>query len=318
MIVVRDPDAGVDGTPSVVTIGVFDGLHRGHQRVIDQVAERAHAHGALASVVTFDPHPAEVLDPEHAPRLLGTLDQRLEGLAALGVDRVRVLGFDRRLAHEHATHFIERVLVGELGALDVVVGEDFRFGQSREGDVDLLAREGERWGFTVSPSILFGDGQRWSSTAVRAALTDGDVERAGAILGRPFVLRGVVTHGDARGTDMGFPTANVALSARQQLPAAGIYAGAVRLPDARWWPAAISVGTRPQFYEAGELLVEVHVVGYGGDLYDAVLDVAFLGRLRDEQVFGSVDALVAQIERDVVASVGFFAKFSPEASVLLG
>lgn len=317
MIVVHDADAGVDETPSVVTVGVFDGLHRGHQRVIDQVIARARTHGALASVVTFDPHPAEVLDPEHAPRLLGTLDQRLEGLAALGVDRVRVLGFDRHLAHEHANHFVERVLVSELGALEVVVGEDFRFGQSREGDVDLLVREGERWGFTVSPSILFGDGQRWSSTAVRATLGDGDVERAGAILGRPFVLRGVVAHGDARGTDMGFPTANVAVSARQQVPASGIYAGAVKLPDARWWPAAISVGTRPQFYEAGELLVEVHVVGYGGDLYDAVLDVAFLGRLRDEQVFSDVAGLVAQIERDVVASVGYFAKFSPESSVLL-
>jgi riboflavin kinase / FMN adenylyltransferase len=318
VIVVHDEDAAVDETPSVVTIGVFDGLHRGHQRVIDQVVSRARAHGALASVVTFDPHPAEVLDPARAPLLIGTLDQRLEALAALGVDRVRVLGFDHHLAHEHAAHFVERVLVGELGALEVVVGEDFRFGASREGDVELLAREGERWGFDVSASILFGDGQRWSSTSVRAALAEGDVERAAAILGRPFVLRGSVTHGDARGGDLGFPTANVATTSRQALAAAGIYAGAVKLPDARWWPAAISVGTRPQFYDAGELLVEVHVVGYGGDLYDAVLEVAFLARLRDEQVFSDVGALVAQIERDVVASVGIFANFSPEGSVLLG
>ena len=318
MIVVHDADARIDETPSVVTIGVFDGLHRGHQRVIDQVISRARAHGALASVVTFDPHPAEVLDPEHAPLLLGTLEQRLEGLEALGVDRVRILDFDHRVSHEHAEHFVERVLVGELGALEVVVGQDFRFGAGRSGDVELLAREGERWGFTVAPSVLFGDGQRWSSTAVRRALDEGDVERAGVILGRAFVLRGEVTHGDARGADLGFPTANVALRARQQLPATGIYAGAARLPDRRWWPAAISVGTRPQFYDDGALLVEVHVVGYGGDLYDATLDVAFLSRLRGEQVFADVAALVAQIERDVVASVEVFANFSPEASVLLG
>jgi riboflavin kinase / FMN adenylyltransferase len=318
VIVVHDADARIDETPSVVTIGVFDGLHRGHQRVIDQVISRARAHGALASVVTFDPHPAEVLDPEHAPLLLGTLDQRLEGLEALGVDRVRILDFDHRVSHERAEHFVERVLVGELGALEVVVGQDFRFGQGREGDVGLLANEGERWGFTVSPSVLFGDGQRWSSSAVRRALAEGDVERAGVILGRPFVLRGTVTHGDARGTDLGFPTANVVVGARQQLPETGVYAGAARLADRRWWPAAISVGTRPQFYDDGALLVEVHVVGYGGDLYDATLDVAFLSRLRGEQVFADVAALVGQIERDVVASVGVFTNFSPTASVLLG
>ena len=318
MIVVHDADARHDETPSVVTIGVFDGLHRGHQRVIAEVISRARAHGALASVVTFDPHPADVLDPEHAPLLLGTLDQRLEGFEVLGVDRVRILDFDHHASHERAEHFIERVLVRELGVLEIVVGQDFRFGQGRTGDVGLLAREGERWGFSVAPSVLFGDGQRWSSTAVRHSLTEGDVERAGVILGRPFVLRGEVAHGDARGTDLGFPTANVVAASRQQLPGIGIYAGAVRLPDRRWWPAAISVGTRPQFYDDGALLVEVHVVGYGGNLYDATLDVAFLSRLRGELVFSDVAALVAQIERDVAASVEVFADFSPTASVLLG
>ena len=318
MIVVHDADARIDETPSVVTIGVFDGLHRGHQRVIDQVVSRAHDIGVLASVITFDPHPAEVLDPEHAPLLLGTLDQRLEGLEALGIDRVRILDFDHHVSHERAEHFVERVLVGELGSLEVVVGQDFRFGQAREGDVELLSTEGERWGFLVSPSVLFGDGQRWSSTAVRRALAEGDVARAGVILGRPFVLRGEVIHGDARGTDLGYPTANVVVASRQELPETGIYAGAARLPDGRWWPAAISVGTRPQFYEDGVLLVELHVVGYGGDLYGAKLDVAFLSRLRGEHVFADVAALVTQIERDVVASVGVFTNFSSTTSVLLG
>ncbi len=318
MRVLHDREPREQDAPSVVSVGVFDGLHRGHQRVIDHVIARARAYGALASVVTFDPHPALVLDPARAPHLIGTLSQRLEGFEALGVDQVRILDFDQAASQEHASAFIERVLVGELGAIEVVVGEDFRFGQGREGDVALLAREGERLGFQVSPSVLFGDGQRWSSSAVRLALADGDVERAGVILGRAFVLRGEVDHGDARGAELGFPTANVLVGAHQALPARGIYAGAARLPDRRWWPAAISVGTRPQFYADGALLVEVHVAGFGGDLYGEVLDVAFLQRLRDEAAFADVEGLIAQIERDVVSSVGVFATFAPEASVLLG
>jgi riboflavin kinase/FMN adenylyltransferase len=319
MIVVRDGETSkLSGRDSVVAIGVFDGLHRGHQAVIQMVMhlEGRRTHDAAATVVTFDPHPADVLAPERAPRLLGTLEQRLEGLRALGVDQVRVLTFDRVLASESAPDFVTRVLVGELRAREVVVGKDFRFGHDRSGDVSLLRAEGRRYDFVIHEAQTFGE-PRWSSSAVRAALDEGDVGSANAILGRPFVLRGRVEHGDARGGELGFATANLATEARQLVPFGGIYAGAARTPDGSWWPAAISIGTRPQFYDDGPLLVEVHLPGFHANLYDASLDVAFLGRLRDEQVFTDVEALVDQIARDVEQTLEIFKKFSPNGSALL-
>ena len=310
-------DAGLR-RPSVAAFGVFDGLHRGHQALIGDVVTLAREARATASVITFDPHPAFVLDPEHAPRLIGTLDQRLEGLARLGVTQVGVLGFDEMSARESASDFVERILVGQLGVVDLVVGDDVHFGRDREGDVALLQREGERYGFRVHRSPTYGDAERFSSTAVRARLVEGDVAGAGEILGRPFVLRGVVVHGDARGREIGFPTANLRVAERQILPALGIYAGAVRVGTGFWRAGAISVGTRPQFYDDGGVLVEVHLPGFNGDLYDAVIDVAFLTRLRSEATFASLEELVVQMDRDVAASGEIFKEFTPSTSLLLG
>jgi riboflavin kinase/FMN adenylyltransferase len=318
MIVLRDGE--IDSAlsePSVVTIGVFDGLHRGHQAVIAQVVALARQYDARSTVVTFDPSPAMVLAPLKAPRLLATLDQRLDGLEALGVDQVRVITFDEVLKLETARHFIERVLVGELRTCCVVVGEDFHFGHNREGTVAMLEEVGAQFGFDVAPSPLFGDVERWSSTSVRSALDNGDLAGAESVLGHPFVLRGVVGHGDARGEGLGFPTANLTLAPHQALPGEGVYAGATKL-DGSWWPAAISVGTRPQFYEDGELLVEVHVPGFEGDLYDLNLEVVFLARLRDQMTFASVDELTQRIEDDVVNTLEIFEKFSSRDAKLLG
>jgi riboflavin kinase/FMN adenylyltransferase len=318
MIVLRDDDmATFTGRPSVVTIGIFDGLHRGHQRIIRETRALAEQRGALLTVVTFDPHPAWVLASDRAPALLATLDQRLEGLEQLRVDQVRVVTFDRALANESAVTFIERVLEHQLHTIDVVVGEDFRFGNDRVGDVALLEVEGARRGFGVVPSPIHGTPARWSSTAVRRALREDDLALANDILGRPFTVRAGVVHGDGRGADLGYPTANLDLAIHQQIPHVGIYAGAVRTTPASWWPAAISVGTRPQFYDDGALLVEVHIPGLDTDLYDAQLDVSFLTRLRGEQTFNDVDALVTQIGRDVEQTVEIFEKFSPTASALL-
>jgi riboflavin kinase/FMN adenylyltransferase len=317
MIVRRDGEADPLYPHCVVAIGVFDGLHRGHQRVIKMVTDLASQHGSMAVVATFDPHPAEVLDPEGAPLLLGTLDQRLEGMAGLGIELVRVLTFDHALAAQSAEEFVQRVLVDELNCEAVIVGDDFRFGHDRLGDVALLERLGPAGGFSVIGAPLFGDAQRWSSTAVRALLAAGDVGAAARILGRAYVLRASVGHGDARGAQLGFPTANLVTSPRHQLPARGIYAGAARTSDGVWWPAAISVGTRPQFYDGASTLVEVHLVGYSGDLYGSSLDVAFLERQRDEAVFSDVAALVTQIEADVAATTLRFSNFSSDESALL-
>ncbi|HEV2427484.1 MAG TPA: riboflavin kinase, partial [Acidimicrobiales bacterium] len=240
MIVVRDGDATPPGRHAVA-VGVFDGLHRGHQRVIAEARDAAGEDAAVA-VATFDPHPAEVLNAARAPRLISTIDQRLEGLAALGVDVARVVTFDAALAAESADSFVRRVLVGELRASAVVVGEGFRFGHDRVGDVDLLERLGAALGFTVRAVAPFGEDGRISSTRVRALLGAGDVEAARAALGHAFTLRGSVERGDARGRQLGFPTANLDVAPRQALPAQGVYAALARTPDAALYAAATSIG----------------------------------------------------------------------------
>ncbi len=324
----RDAEtSNVSDRPSCVAIGVFDGLHRGHQRVLSLLLDlvKARARNEIATVVTFDPHPARVLAPDHAPQLIATIDQRLEGLAALGVEQVRVLTFSHELAGLTPEEFVTRVLVNELRVGAVLIGRDFRFGHARAGDVNTLQAMGAKLGFDVEavpsfgaphPGSTFGT-PRWSSTAVRSALGFGEVEAAKEMLGRPFALRGVVEHGDARGGALGYPTANVLGGAHQLIPELGIYAGAARTPDGQWRAAAISVGTRPQFYEDGPLLVEVHLPGYAGNLYGEELDVAFLTRLRGEQKFEGVSELVAQIGRDVDQTVAIFEKFTPQDSRLL-
>jgi riboflavin kinase/FMN adenylyltransferase len=316
VLILRDDETANSTAPSVVALGVFDGLHLGHQAVIELVVSLAATYDALATVVTFDPSPAMVLAPTRAPRLLATLEQRLEGLAALGVQQVRVLTFTKVLSLETAEEFIDRVLVRELQARCVVVGEDFHFGHDREGTVDLLRALGPAKGFDVVAAPLFGDGERWSSSSVRRALEEGDLASAARVLGRSFSLRGVVVHGDERGEALGFPTANLALAPSQALPAEGVYAGAARI-DGEWWPAAISLGTRPQFYDNGELLVEVHVVGYQGDLYGQTLDVVFLERLRTQETFADVDELKAQIGRDVIKTRQIFDELTPVGFQLL-
>ncbi len=328
MLVVRDGETSkVSERRSCIAIGVFDGLHRGHQRVIELLIEftRARGKNEIATVVTFDPHPAQILAPDHAPRLIGTLEQRLEGLDALGVEQVRVLTFSDDLAQLTPEEFVAGALVDELHVGAVLIGRDFRFGHNRIGDVAILGDIGATRGFDVEavpsfgaphPGSTFGT-PRWSSTAVRSALGFGEVDAANEMLGRPFVLRGVVEHGDARGGELGFPTANVLGGEHQLIPELGIYAGAARTRDHEWRAAAISVGTRPQFYEDGPMLVEVHLPGFRGNLYDQALDVAFLTRLRGERKFDGVAELVDQIARDVAETTVIFEKFSPLDSLLL-
>jgi len=312
----RDGDVSSQDA-SVVAIGVFDGLHRGHQAVLAQLIALAREYGASATVVTFDPSPASVLAPDRAPHQIATLDQRLEDMEHIGVEQVRILTFSAELARESAHEFIERVLVGDLHATCVLVGEDFHFGHNREGNLALLRRAGREFGFDVVAAPTHGEGTRFSSSGVRAALALGDLDEVERILGRPFCLRGVVEHGDNRGEALGFPTANVAVAPDQALPAEGVYAGATSIDDV-WWPAAISVGTRPQFYEDGALLVEVHVLDYDGVLYGRELDVVFLARLRAQSTFESVEELVAQIARDVEQTRQLFASTASDELKLLG
>lgn len=291
---------------SVVTIGAYDGVHMGHQAVIAQVRRQAAAGGHESAVVTFDRHPASVVRPESAPRLLTDLDQKLELLASTGIDRCLVITFDEARSKEPAEDFVSGVLADCLGAVRVIVGEDFHFGHQRRGNVDLLRSMGSERGFTVeglalvdatgSPAVA---GERASSTAIRHALVAGDLDRARIMLGRPYEVRGVVAHGDARGRDLGFPTANVSVPGDILLPADGIYAGWYERPDGSLHPTAISLGRRPTFYvEAHASLLEAHLLDFAGDLYDEPARVRFVERLRGEVQFGSVEALVDQIQLD--------------------
>lgn len=306
MEVLRDIEAyRHDGAGSAVTIGAYDGVHLGHRALIAEVRRRAAAAGLESAVVTFDRHPASVVRPESAPRLLTDLDQKLELLASTGIDRTLVLTFDEARSHEPAEDFVQEVLVGCLGAKVVIVGEDFHFGYQRKGNVELLRTMGADLGFEVEGMTLVdasgnpGNGTRVSSTAIRHALGAGDLDTASALLGRPHEVRGIVSHGDKRGRELGFATANVSVPGDILLPADGIYAGWLERADGSIWPAALSLGRRPTFYvEAHASLLEAHLLDFDGDLYDEHVRVRFVERLRGEVRFESVEALVAQIELD--------------------
>ncbi len=289
------PEGGV-----ALAIGVFDGVHRGHQAVLARLARRAVEVGGLPTgVLTFDRHPLHVVAPERAPRLLTSLDHRIELLAAAGVDVVGVLPFDERTRGLTPEDFAADVLVGAMGASLVAVGSDFRFGKDRAGDVDELREHGLGLGYYVEEVPLLGDGAPVTSTRIRALIGGGDVAAAAADLGRPFELRGEVVEGAARGKSIGFPTANLAIDAELLLPGRGVYA-AWAIAGGTAHPAVVNVGVRPTFGGDREV-VEAHLLDYEGDLYGRELRLRFVARIRDEMKFGGVDDLVAQIGRDVEA-----------------
>jgi riboflavin kinase/FMN adenylyltransferase len=289
---------------TAVTIGVFDGVHLGHRHVIAEARRLAAELGAKSAVVTFDRHPAAVVRPDSAPALLTDLDQRLELLASTGVDFALVVHFDEERSRETAEDFVRRELVECLRAKAVVVGADFHFGHGRRGDVALLQTMGQEHGFEVDGLQLMAsaaaDARVVSSTAIRSALAAGDVDGANRMLGRPHEVRGTVQAGDRRGRELGFPTANVGVPEEILLPADGIYAGWYLRPDGVALPAAISLGRRPTFYDDQKYsLLEAHILDFDGDLYGESARVRFVARLRGEEKFGSLEALVAQIEADV-------------------
>ncbi len=285
---------------AAVAVGVFDGVHRGHQAVLAGLQERGAELGGLpATVLTFDRHPLEVIAPDRAPRLLTAPRRKLELLAELGVHAVAVLTFDERARGLTPEEFAADVLVGGLGASLVVVGADFRFGKDRSGDVDELRDLGLGLGYYVEEVALLGDGAPVSSTRIRAAVAAGDVEAAALDLGRLFELEGEVVEGDGRGGTVGFPTANLAIAPSLLLPGRGVYAAWADAPDSTW-PAVVNVGVRPTFGGEREV-VEAHLLDFEGDLYGAPLRLRFVARLRDERRFSGIDELSAQIARDVEA-----------------
>jgi riboflavin kinase/FMN adenylyltransferase len=293
------------GVATAVTIGAYDGVHLGHRFLLSRLRADARERGLQSAVVTFDRHPAKVVRPESAPLLLTDLDQKLELLAGCGVDLTLVLRFDQARADESAEDFVSEVLVGTLGARLVVVGEDFHFGHGRKGNVALLGELGAIDGFDVEGVSLAAKAGAISSTRIRKLVAAGDVAGAAELLGRPHQVRGEVVHGEGRGgSELGMPTANVAVPAEIAVPGIGIYAGHYVRPDGTAHQAAISVGRRPTFFDPGDAdevppLLEAHLLDFDGHLYGEEARVSFVGRLRGEQRFDRVEDLVVQMHQDV-------------------
>jgi riboflavin kinase / FMN adenylyltransferase len=283
---------------SVVTIGVFDGIHRGHQATIGYAVKHARDLGDASVVLTFDPHPSEVVRPGSHPAMLTSQARKAELIEELGVDALCVEPFTREFSRLSAEEFVHDILVEDLHAAEVVVGENFRFGHKAAGDVELLGRLGRRFGFTATAApLLTEDDTVYSSTYVRSCVAAGDVVAAAHALGRPHRLEGVVVRGDQRGRELGFPTANLLCGRYAAIPADGVYA-AWLIRGAERLPAAVSVGTNPTF--AGtERRVEAYVLDFDGDLYGERLALDFVAHLRPTVRFDTLEALVMAISEDV-------------------
>lgn len=291
--------------PTVLTLGVFDGLHLGHQLIIRTVVERARAAGAIPTVITFDPHPRAVLHPESAPPLLQTLDQKVEGFGVLGIEQTIVIRFDEEFSQTRAEGFLRDVVRERLHAQEVYLGCGFAFGHDREGNIELLRRVSQELGFFADevPELQFRK-QRVSSSKVRRLLSEGRVNLARRLLGRPYGVEGLVEKGAERGAGLGFPTANLHPRNRV-IPRNGVYVTGT-LIDGEWRRSVTNIGLRPTFGADAEPSVETFVLNWGGDLYGDVVRVRFLHRLRDERKFGSIEELKTQIEKDVRRAESYF------------
>ncbi len=296
------------GSRLALTIGNFDGVHLGHQAMLERTAARARALQMPSCVLTFEPHPREFFAPESAPARLTRLRDKLELMAAAGVNRVHVARFDARLAALAAERFVEEIVAHGLRAAWLLVGRDFRFGAKRAGDFALLGRLAQRLGFELEamPEVA-QQGQRVSSSAVRAALVAGDLGAAQLLLGRTYAMSGRVAHGEKLGRELGFPTANIVL--RRRPPLEGVFVVECRIEDeAGWRPGVASVGRRPTVNPTVTPLLEVHLLDYAGDLYRRRLQVRFLAKLRDEEEYDGVPALRAAIARDAAQARTHFSK----------
>jgi riboflavin kinase/FMN adenylyltransferase len=289
----------------VLTIGNFDGVHLGHRAIMQTVIERARLLGGESVVLTFDPHPRKVLQPDRAPSLLATRDQKLEALEEIGIDVVILQPFDLEFSKTSPEEFVRDIVYERIRPAEVFVGYDFHFGRDREGSMAALSEIGAGLGFSVTiiPEIRIND-RDVNSTRIRNLLAEGEVEEAEVLLGRPFSVRSLVLDGEHRGRRLGFPTANLAPE-NEILPAAGVYSGEMRLitegPVASHprHSAVINVGHRPTFYQNGRLLAEAHLLDFEGDLYGRAVELSFRHRIRSEQKFRGPEELKVQIAADI-------------------
>src|SRR4029079_1446285 len=291
--------------PTVLTLGVFDGVHLGHQRIMQTVVERAKAADAVATAITFDPHPRAVLHPESAPPLLQTLDQRLANFEVLGIEQAIVIAFDREFAAQPAEDFLTNIVHDRLHANEVYLGKGFAFGKNRGGNIDLLRKMSKELGFFANEvEEVTLRGKRISSSKIRRLLSEGRVNLVRRMLGRPYGVEGVIIRGNRRGHTIGFPTANLHPHNRV-IPKFGVYASAT-LVGGVWWRSITNIGVRPTFENEAEPSIESYIFDFDGDLYGDVLRVRFLHRIRDERKFNGIEELKAQIQKDSQRALNYF------------
>ena len=291
--------------PTVLTLGVFDGLHLGHQRIMQTVIERAKVVGAHATAITFDPHPRAVLHPETAPPLLQTLDQRLANFEVLGIEQAIVVKFDREFASQPAEVFLSDIVHDRLHAKEVYLGKGFAFGKDRGGTIELLKAMSQKLGFVADEvDEVQIRGQRISSSAIRKLLAAGRINLARQMLGRPYGVEGVIIRGNRRGHSIGFPTANL-MPHNRVIPRYGVYATAT-LIEGTWRKSITNIGVRPTFENTQVPSIETYVFDFDDELYGDVLRVRFLHRIRDERKFSGADELKAQIEKDTRRARNYF------------
>jgi len=291
--------------PTVLTLGVFDGLHLGHQKIMRTVVERARAVNAVPTAITFDPHPREVLHPETAPPLLQTLDQRLANFEVLGIEQAIVVRFDLEFASNSAEDFLKDIVHDRLHAKEVYLGKGFAFGRGRGGNIELLRKMSTELGFVADEvDEVRLRGQRISSSRIRQLLSEGRVNLVRRMLGRPYGVEGVIIRGDRRGHSIGFPTANL-YPHNRVIPKFGVYATAT-LIDGAWRRSITNIGVRPTFGGDAEPSIESYICDFDRDLYGDVLRVRFLHRIRDEKKFSGIDELKAQIQKDSARALNYF------------
>lgn len=309
MLIVADARRSTDLPHGcVATVGNFDGLHRGQRAIVDRVVERARELGVPSALLTFEPHPLEVLAPERAPLRIATSRQRERLLEAAGLDVLLTLHFDAELAALSAEEFVRQLLVGALRIREIHVGSQFAFGRGRTGNLELLQKMGAELGFQAfGVAERMAEGEPVSSSRIRRAVQEGRVELAAELLGRPFSVTGTVVRGDRMGKRLGWPTINVQPDGELE-PLEGVYATRAFFPS---FPASFdsvtNIGTRPTVYENYQRVIESHILGFGSDVYGEPVELFFFKRLRDEMLFPSVMALSAQIRRDVEATREYFA-----------
>ncbi|MGB7068568.1 MAG: bifunctional riboflavin kinase/FAD synthetase [Pyrinomonadaceae bacterium] len=293
--------------PTVLTLGVFDGLHLGHQLIMQTVVERAKAANAVPTAITFDPHPRAVLHPESAPPLLQTLDQRLANFDVLGIDQAIVIPFDLQFANQPAEGFLKDIVHDRLHAKEVYLGKGFAFGKGRGGNIDMLRNMSNELGFLADevPEVKLR-GKRVSSSRTRDQLAEGHVNIARRMLGRPYGVEGVIIRGNRRGHTVGFPTANLKPHNRV-IPRYGVYATAT-LVGGLWRRSITNIGVRPTFETQADPSIETYIFDFNEELYGDVLRVRFLHRLRDERKFNGIDELKAQIEKDTRSALNYFSR----------